>query len=563
MNNSGAPMRLATIAKLSLAATVVLSVLAGVMIWREQINISTERAALTQAASFKQLGLDLAGASDYLTEQIRYYTVTGDKTYLDKYWREVKETRTRDRVVKQLQDLGATPGELGLVDQAKASSDALIKLEEKAMQAVSYGRLDEARGYVYGADYANGKAKISALVKNFQDNMNIRAMAKVAAARSAASTLMTLVDIILLLTAASFISILYFIFQRRTVNPLLEMQGVVTYLAGAKYDIEVPHHDRTDEIGDMARAVVVFKENGIANEQMQAERHQAQAERDKRQQEVDRLIRNFETLTSELVDSLSSSSTELEASAGTLTSTAESTGQASITVANTSQEVSDNVQSTAAATEEITLSVNEISRQVQEASRVAQTAVTQARKTDNSIQNLSQAATRIGDIVKLITAVAEQTNLLALNATIEAARAGEAGRGFAVVASEVKALASQTAKATDEIGAQIIDMQAATENSVTTIQEINTTINLMSEISSTIAAAVEQQGAATQEIARNIQQVARLSGDVAHNIGDVSRGAGETGAASEQVLSTARLLSSDSARLKSEVEKFLSDVRAA
>ena len=556
-------MRLTTITKLSLAATVVLSILAGVMIWRQQVNIATERAALAQAAEFKQLGLDLAGASDYLTDQIRFYTVTGEKAYLDAYWREVKETKTRDRVVKQLQELGATADELDLVDQAKANSDALIKLEEEAMQAVSYGRLDQARGYVYGADYTAGKAKISALVDTFQKKMNSRAMARVEAARSSTSTLTMLMNIVLLFTAASFISILYFIFQRRTVSPLVEMQGVVTYLAGAKYDIEVPYHDRTDEIGDMARAVLIFKENGIANEQMQAERLQAQAERDRRQQEVDRLIKKFEALTGELVESLSSSSTELEASANALTSTADGTGRASVIVASTSQEVSNNVQSTAAATEEITLSVNEISRQVQEASRVAQTAVSQARKTDSSIQHLSQAAARIGDIVKLITAVAEQTNLLALNATIEAARAGDAGKGFAVVASEVKALASQTAKATEEIGAQIVDMQAATENSVTTIQEINTTISQMSEISSTIAAAVEQQGAATQEIARNIQHVAELSSDVASNISDVSRGASETGAASEQVLTTARTLSGDSARLKSEVERFLSDVRAA
>lgn len=556
-------MRLATITKLSLGATVALSLLAGFMIWRQQANISMERAALARAIEFKQLGLDLAAASDYLTDQVRYYTVTGDKTYLENYWREVKETRTRDKVVTQLKALGATAGELDLIDQAKASSDGLVKLEEQAFQAVSDGRLDLARSYVFGTAYASGKVEISGFVKTFQKNMNDRAMAEVAAARKAASTLTVMVDIILLLTAMSFISIIYFVFGRRTVNPIVEMQGVVTYLADAKYDIEIPHRDRADEIGDMARAVLVFKENGIANAQMQAERAQAQLEREKRQQEVDRLIGSFETLTGELVESLSSSSTELEAAANTLTSTAEATGQTSVVVANTSQNVSDNVQSTAAATEEITLSVNEISRQVQEASRVAQTAVVQAQETDASIQNLSQAATRIGDIVKLITAVAEQTNLLALNATIEAARAGEAGRGFAVVASEVKALASQTAKATDEIGAQIIGMQTATQNSVATIKEINTTINLMSEISSTIAAAVEEQGAATQEIARNIQQVAQLSGEVAHNIGDVSRGASETGAASEQVLSTARMLSGDSTRLKSEVHKFLADVRAA
>ena len=180
---------------------------------------------------------------------------------------------------------------------------------------------------------------------------------------------------------------------------------------------------------------------------------------------------------------------------------------------------------------------------MQESSRIAGEAVKQAEKTDDRIEELSQAAGRIGDVVKLITAIAEQTNLLALNATIEAARAGEAGRGFAVVASEVKALAAQTAKATDEIGTQIAGMQAATQDSVAAIKEIGGTIKPISEIASTIAAAVEEQGAATQEIARNVQQAAQRTGEVAGNITDVNRGAGETGSASAQVLSSAQSLS--------------------
>jgi methyl-accepting chemotaxis protein len=189
--------------------------------------------------------------------------------------------------------------------------------------------------------------------------------------------------------------------------------------------------------------------------------------------------------------------------------------------------------------------------------------VTQAQQTDDRINELSQAAGRIGDVVKLITAVAEQTNLLALNATIEAARAGEAGRGFAVVAQEVKTLAAQTAKATDEISTQIAGMQTATQVSVTAIKEIGSTIGRISEIATTIASAVEEQGAATQEIARNVQQAAAGTTQVASNIVEVNRGAGETGSASSQVLSSAQALSAEGNKLKDEVNKFLATVRAA
>ena len=260
---------------------------------------------------------------------------------------------------------------------------------------------------------------------------------------------------------------------------------------------------------------------------------------------------------------MSSSATELEASATTLTNTADHTQQLSTMVASASEEASSNVQTVSSSTDELTASVSEIGRQVHESSRIAGEAVRKAQATDARITELSSAAQRIGDVVKLITAIAEQTNLLALNATIEAARAGEAGRGFAVVASEVKALAAQTGKATDEISAQIGSMQTATQDSVAAIKEIGGTITRISEIAATIAAAVEEQGAATQEIARNVQQAAQGTAQVAANISDVSKGAGETGSASSQVLSSARELSGQGNKLKFEVDKFLTTVRAA
>jgi methyl-accepting chemotaxis protein len=208
-------------------------------------------------------------------------------------------------------------------------------------------------------------------------------------------------------------------------------------------------------------------------------------------------------------------------------------------------------------------SVIEIGRQVQESSRIAGEAVNQARKTDARIADLSQASNRIGDIVALITGIAEQTNLLALNATIEAARAGDAGRGFAVVAQEVKSLASQTAKATGEISSQIANMQTATEESVAAIKEIGGTIGRIAEISTLIADAVEEQGAATQEVAHNVQQAAQGTSEVASAITEVNKGARDTGTASSQVLASAKSLTVESGRLGSEVEQFLAHIRAA
>ena len=347
-------------------------------------------------------------------------------------------------------------------------------------------------------------------------------------------------------------------------KPIRAVVELLQQLAAGKYDVGISGEERGDEVGDVAKTAVVFRENGLARIRMEREQKEAEVRAAaQRRTDMLQLADGFERAVGEIVETVSSASTELEASASTLTSTAERSQELTTVVASASEEASTNVQSVASATEELSSSVNEISRQVQESARMASEAVGQARHTNERVGELSKAAARIGDVVELINTIAGQTNLLALNATIEAARAGEAGRGFAVVASEVKALAEQTAKATGEIGQQISSIQAATQESVGAIREIGGTIERLSEISSTIAAAVEQQGAATQEISRNVQQVAQGTQQVSANITDVQRGAGETGSASTQVLSAAQSLSTDSNRLKLEVGKFLSSVRAA
>jgi methyl-accepting chemotaxis protein len=348
-------------------------------------------------------------------------------------------------------------------------------------------------------------------------------------------------------------------------RPMTRLNGALGEMAGGKLDVVIPGAGRGDEIGDLAKTVVVIGKNAEqkARDEAETKIKQDQIAAQRRKADMIKLADDFEGAVGEIVETVSSASTELEASASTLTATAERAQELTTMVAAASEEASTNVQSVASATEELSSSVNEISRQVQESARMAGEAVDQARTTNDRVSELSKAASRIGDVVELINTIAEQTNLLALNATIEAARAGEAGRGFAVVASEVKALAEQTSKATGEIGQQITGIQSATQDSVTAIKEISGTIEKLSEISSTIAAAVEEQGAATQEISRNVQQAAQGTQQVSANITDVQRGASETGSASSQVLAAAQSLSGDSNRLKLEVGKFLNSVRAA
>ena len=387
-----------------------------------------------------------------------------------------------------------------------------------------------------------------------------RADAAEAAIRGSVRTWM----LIALALASAVVGGASFLIGRSISTALSAMVRAMTGLAGGDATIAIPGLGRKDEVGEMAGAVQVFKTNMVETERLRAEQSKTEARQVKqRKADMHKLADAFEGAGGEIVETVSSAATELEAAARTLTTTAERSQELAGAVAAASEEASTNVQSVASASEEMSSSVNEISRQVQESSRVANDAVEQAQKTNDRVGELSKAAARIGDVVELINTIAGQTNLLALNATIEAARAGEAGRGFAVVASEVKALAEQTAKATGEISQQIGGIQAATQESVGAIKEIGDTIGRMSEISATIAAAVEQQGAATQEISRNIQHASQGTSQVSSNIADVQRGAGETGSASAQVLSSAQSLSSESNRLRSEVGKFLESVRAA
>ena len=373
--------------------------------------------------------------------------------------------------------------------------------------------------------------------------------------------------LIVMLAAGGFLlgGVLALLLGKGISRPMTAMCKAMRELAGGNFDVVLPGLGRRDELGEMAGAVEEFKLQAIAKAERDAAAQDAQnkASSAARRTELIRFADHFETTVGAIVSNVSASAVQLESAAGTLTRTAETTQSLSSQVAGASAEASSNMQAVAAATDELSTSVDEIGRRARESNKIAEAAVLQAEATDGRIGKLSRAAQQIGDVVKLITAIAEQTNLLALNATIEAARAGEAGRGFAVVASEVKSLASQTAKATDEISSHILGMQGATEESVAAIKEIGGTIAQISTIASTIAGAVEQQSSATQEIARSVQTVAQGTQDAAANILQVNRGATETGSASEEVLHSARTLSAESARLREELDRFMANIRAA
>ena len=351
--------------------------------------------------------------------------------------------------------------------------------------------------------------------------------------------------------------------NRSIVPPVLKMVSAMGQLAGGDHSAVIPATDKRDEIGLMARAVVVFKENMIKAKELAAKEAEAITQRMARANRVNELTTSFDTEISSVLRSVAAASTELQATATAMTATAEETSAQSTAVSTATEEASANVQTVAAAAEELASSVTEIGRQVAQSASIAQRAVAEAERTNARVHGLQNDAANIGDVVKLISEIASQTNLLALNATIEAARAGEAGRGFAVVASEVKSLAEQTAKATDQIGVQVGSIQSSSSEAVAAIKGITETINQMNEITAAIAGAVEEQGSATQEIARNVQQAALGTTEISSNVTGVRQAAGDTGAAAQQVLQASQELSQQSEMMRAHVESFLNDIKAA
>ena len=436
---------------------------------------------------------------------------------------------------------------------AKTMKDYGAALASLADMAAKLGELDRTM-----SDGASRFAEVSQAVLGSQ----LASMEEVKGA--VVATITTTLSIMMIVAAAALAigALSAWLIGRSIAHPVRNMTGAMDQLAKGNLDTEIPALDNRDEIGDMARTVVVFKD--ALNAQRAADvaaRREAEAKL-ARSQALEGLIAGFEGKVGQLVSSLSAASGNLQTSARSMTATAQETNLQSTAVASAAEQATANVQTVAIATEELTTSITEIGRQVSQSASIAQKAVQQAAHTNNQVQGLATSAQAIGDVVRLISEIAAQTNLLALNATIEAARAGDAGKGFAVVASEVKNLASQTAKATEEIGSKVTEIQNATEESVSAIQGIAKVIEEISQISNTIAAAVEQQSAATSEIARNVQQASQGTTEVSGNIQSVTQAAGETGKAAGEVLGAATELGEQSSTLNSEVGQFIAQVRA-
>ncbi|QOG16653.1 MULTISPECIES: methyl-accepting chemotaxis protein [Bradyrhizobium] len=432
----------------------------------------------------------------------------------------------------------------------------VFNLREKELDSIDYGQtiLDETRKLNVGLGIS-----VQQLVDGVQKETNASTF-QARQETSLATSVMLALGALMLVGSALFV---WLYVGRNILRRIRELQRAMQLLSAGDLDTEIVRSRQNDEIGAMKETLTVFRASMIEARALASEQDKDRVAKAERAAHVEARIAEFEGTVRTALDNLAQSANSMQSTAQSMSNTADQSNALVNAVASAAEETSVNVQTVSSGTEQLSSSIEEISKQVVTSAAIAKKAVDEAGATDTTVQSLADSASRISVVVDLIQTIASQTNLLALNATIEAARAGEAGRGFAVVASEVKSLASQTAKATEEIRTQIASMQQVTTSAVGAIQGIGRIIGEINDVTTTIAAAVEEQGAATREIARNIQHAAGGTSEVSSNIVGVSTASAEAGAAAGEVLSASDALRREADMLRGEIDAFLNNMRAA
>jgi methyl-accepting chemotaxis protein len=477
--------------------------------------------------------------------------------------KQIAETllRQADTTAELVQRLAAHAGEVG-----DGPVDEIVKAfkvyKEGALPVIDMAQSNGSYAVMLMGDVSSQFLKLRRLLEGYvtvREGQRQAVVSELLARMSAARRNFLL----LLIGAAVFSGVAACFIVRMISRPVTTLTRVMGMLAAGQMNVEVPGCEQRDELGEMARAVQVFKEAMGEAARLQAEREANSERAVRRGQQLSELIRSFEEKVSKILGLVSAAGSEMQTAATTMTRIADGTTRQTDACANAAQQASSNVQAVAAATEELSASVTEMSRQVAQSTTITRRAVEEAAGTNETVGGLAEAAKKIGEIVDLINGIAGQTNLLALNATIEAARAGDAGRGFAVVASEVKSLAQQTTTATEQISSKIVEMQTATNKVVAAIGGIGATIDEVNQIADTIASGIKEQGTATKEIARNVQAAADGAHGVSGAIEQIAEATATTGGAAEGVSEAARQLSNQSETLRREIDLFLETVRAA